>query len=294
MQPKKSLLMLGVLLAALQGQATPTHQIIHPTADILPALTLNLQGGFADIVGQRGWRPAVRIGLGGAAEFEWSQQYFYSDLEAGKGSVPVAGIKIRLPKAVPWLDWSLAFYNAQKWSPTYSLEYAINESAEYRAANIASVNFESIYSRVDLLLGVQLSEKLRLYPSLYVLDSRARNLRVSFRFFDEEQSASIEIPEIAQEWMVGGGMGFTFQAASDFAYVGQALAAPQYQLDTATNELRLAYRYLIVVGTRYQIGNVIVLDTGIYHDALEILLSKLQVYARLNLVFDLQRVIRRQ
>ena len=129
-------------------------------------------------------------------------------------------------------------------------------------------------------------DRLILYPSVYYLESKTRDLNVSY--FDEAINDYVTISNsgIVRQTIPGAAMGMTYRRDKHFAYIAQYLAAPQYQLDTGAKVLKLTYRHLFAAGTRYNLGSNLVVDTGIYHDSVDLNLSDLQVYFKVNLIVN--------
>ncbi|MCH7520645.1 MAG: hypothetical protein IIB42_02950 [Candidatus Marinimicrobia bacterium] len=287
---KRIIVVALVNFSLLWGQALPTDQIIYPNAHVLPAFNVNVQAGFIDIVGLHGWRPAARFGLGGVAEFEWTGVYFYSDLQSNPETIPTAGVKIRIPTFVPKMEAALALYNAQQWRNYRSNQARLAMDAGYTSAGLSSVNFESIYTRLDLLVEWSIMDKFQLRPSLYFLESKARNLNtVWIAPADGSQSSYTDLG-IRKSRLMGVGLGFSLQVDQHLTYIGQWLGAPQYQLNVARQTLVLNRKQVFILGIRYRLSNTLVLDTGIYHDAAELNLSDIQVYGRVNVVLDITKI----
>ncbi len=274
------------------GQSLPSDQIIHPSADLLPAYHVNAQVGFVDLVGVNGWRPALRFGLGGMAEFEWTRVGYYSDLQQTRQSIPSAGIKLRLPFPVKSIDLALSFYNAQRWEQRRSEQYAIHMDAGYSSVNLSRVDFESTYTRLDLMASWEAMEGFRLYPSLYYLESKSRNLSAAWDISDTLAGHvdSYSDPDVRRNQLVGFGLGLAYAVTPDLTYLAHWVNQPQYHFNVAAKELVLERRNLWVGGIRFRLLKPIVLDVGIYNDTPGGYLSDIQVYSMLNVVVDASKL----
>ncbi len=274
------------------GQSLPSDQIIHPSADLLPSYHVNAQAGYVDLVGVNGWRPALRFGLGGMAEFEWTRVGYYSDLQQTRQSIPSAGIKLRLPFPAKSIDLALSVYNAQHWEQRRSDRYALFTNAGYSSANLTRVDFESTYTRLDLMASWEVMEGFRLYPSVYYLESKSRNLSAVWDISDTLvwDVDSYYDPDVRRKQLVGFGLGLAYAVTSDLTYLAHWVSQPQYHFDVAAKELVLERRNLWVGGIRFRLLKSIVLDVGIINDTPGGYLSDIQVYSMLNLVVDASKL----
>ncbi|MEE9162367.1 MAG: hypothetical protein V3U35_05285 [Candidatus Neomarinimicrobiota bacterium] len=277
---------LPVLADEFDPNATqPADQIIYPTAQVLPASHLQVQAGYVNLVGRDGWTPAFRIGLAGVGEIEWTQLGFYSDLQVARATIPTVGIKLRLPSPLPFLDLAVSLYNAQQWQYRPSDEVGIAFGADYAAVDLRSVDFESIYSRLDFMASLAVGRSLRLYPSVYYLESKSRNLEAvwgqpwdDYRYYDQ--------PEVRKDPLVGYGLGFTLATDPDLTYLAHWVMQPQYHFDTEAEQLTLQPRHVWVAGLRYRLFNRLHLNVGAFNDEAAGSLSDVQVYAMLNFLLD--------
>ncbi len=282
------------LLAGLVwGQSIPTDQIIHPSAELLPAYHVNAQVGFIDLVGVNGWRPALRFGLGGMAEFEWTRVGYYSDLQQSRQSIPSAGIKLRLPFPAKAVDLALSVYNAQRWEQRRSEKYVLAMDAHYSSVNLDRVDFESIYTRLDLMASWRVTDRFQLYPSVYYLESKSKNLSAVWDISDTLvwDLDSYFDPEVRRNRLVGFGLGLAYAVTPDLTYLVHWVSQPQYHFDVAAKELVLERRNLWVGGIRFRLLRPIVLDVGIFNDIPGGYLSDIQVYSMLNLMVDASKLV---
>ncbi len=283
----------ALLVGLVWGQSIPTDQIIHPSANILPAYHVNAQAGFVDLVGVNGWRPALRFGLGGMAEFEWTRVGYYSDLQATRQSIPSAGIKLRLPFPAKAVDLALSFYNAQRWEQRRSDQYTISRVVGYSSVNLNRVDFESTYTRLDLMASWRVTDRFRLYPSLYYLESKSRNLSAVWDIPDTLAGTNeyYSDPDVRRNQLVGLGLGLSYTVTPDLTYLAHWVSQPQYHFDVAAKELVLERRNLLVGGIRFRLLNPLILDVGIFNDTPGGYLSDIQVYSMVNLVVDARKLL---
>lgn len=296
-----------ILTASLTGQSIPTDQVVYPSAEILPALNINLQGGYVNLVGRDGWRQAVRLGIADIAEFEWTRLGFYTDLTGKRQTIPTAGIKVRLPGTLRYVGVSLALYNAQQWDYHPAARY---EDGRYNASfdnysrladaghHLQQIDFESIYSRLDVLTTIHLSEKLHLHPSAYYLESKSRNLDVIWVEEDSLDNPDYFRSTFTNEgqqknWLTGYALGLTYELNDQLTYLAQWVVQPQYHFNYDAKSLELQHRNVWVAGVRYLLLSPIVLDVGLFNDEFEGSLSDVQIYAMLNAVIDVRAILAR-
>ena len=267
----------------------PADQIIYPTARFLPARHLHVQAGFVNLVGLDGWTPAIRIGLAGVGEIEWTRLGFYSDLQLTRATMPTVGIKLRLPSQLPFLDLAVSLYNAQQWQYRPSSYGALAQDAVYAAVDLRTVDFESIYSRLDFMASLAVSHSLRLYPSVYYLESKSRNLLATWQLSDSLLLGgyrSFSHPGVRKDPFVGYGLGFTLVVDPDLTYLAHWVVQPQVHFDTEAERLILQPRHVWIAGLRYRLFDRLQLNVGIFNEEAAASLSDLQVYAMLNFLLD--------
>ena len=292
---------IGLSLASfslLWGQALPTDQIIYPTAEVLPAFHLNAQGGYVNLVGREGWRPALRFGIGGNVEFEWTRLGFYSDLVGSRQTIPTAGVKLRLPTPFKSFHMAATLYNAQQWdyhpSSVYANEYYLKNYESLNArygVNLNQVDFESIYSRFDVLASWEVVEGFRLHSAVYFLESKSKNLNVVWTEIDSVfQYDYFSDSKLHKNQLVGFGLGLNYAIDSQLTYLAQWVIQPQYHFDFGAKRLTLEPRHVWIVGARYRIFNALLLDLGVFNDEFEGTLSDVQVYSMLNLLWDVTQI----
>jgi len=302
MRSSRVTLIFLIIVTLLNGQGIPTDQIVHPSADVLPAYHINVQGGYVNLVGQEGWRRAIRIGIANVAEFEWTRLGFYTDLTGTSQTIPTAGIKLRIPTPFRFLGMAIALYNAQQWEyhPSSKWEYGVANAAydanygwmDEMGQVLQRVNFESIYSRLDILANIKVTRNFHLHPAVFYLESKSRNLDV---VWVEEDSLTIDDyfdsrysdTSVKKNQLPGFGLGLTYTLDDHLTYMAQWVIHPQYHFDFDTKRLTLDQRHVWVAGVRYKILAPVMFDVGIFNDEMEGTLADVQVYAMLNVVVDI-------
>lgn len=288
----------------LWGQALPTDQIIYPTAEVLAANHLSAQGGYVNLVGREGWRPALRFGIGGSVEFEWTRLGFYSDLVGSEQTIPTAGVKLRLPTPFKSFHMAAALYNAQQWdyhpssvyadgSPNIYYEKNYESLAGTYGVNLDQVDFESIYSRFDVLASWEVVEGFRLHSAVYLLEAKSKNLNVVWTETDSVfQYDSYSDSKQHKNQLVGFGLGLNYAIDAHLTYLVQWVIQPQYHFDFGAKRLTLEPRHVWIVGARYRIFNALLFDLGVFNDEFEGTLSDVQVYSMVNLLWDVTQIKR--
>ena len=267
----------------------PPDQIIYPTAQFLPSRHFHVQAGYVNLVGLDGWTPAIRVGLAGVGEIEWTRLGFYSDLQQTRSTIPTVGVKLRLPSKLPFLGLAVALYNAQQWQYRPSGYGALISDAAYAAVDLRRVDFESIYTRVDFMASLAVGRSLRFYPSIYYLESKSRNLWATWQQSDSLFSDgyhSFSYPGERKDPFLGFGLGFTFATDPDLTYMAHWVVQPQYHFDTEAERLTLQPRHVWIAGLRYRLIDRLQLNVGIFNEESAASLSDLQVYAMLNFLLD--------
>lgn len=299
---KRIIVVALVNFSLLWGQAVPTDQIIYPTAEVLAANHLNAQGGYVNLVGREGWRPALRFGIGGHVEFEWTRLGFYSDLVGTRQTIPTAGVKLRLPTPFKSFHMAASLYNAQQWDYHPSSVYAdgvrnLSYDENYGSLKdrygviLNQVDFESIYSRFDVLASWEVVEGFRLHSAVYMLEAKSRNLNVVWTEKDSVfQYDSYSDSKQRKNQLVGFGLGLNYAIDSHLTYLVQWVIQPQYHFDFGAKRLTLEPRHVWIVGARYRIFNVLLVDFGVFNDEFEGTLSDVQVYSMLNLLWDVTQI----
>lgn len=228
-------------------------------------------------------------------EVEWTQLGFYSDLQETRQTIPTVGIKFGLPSPFRFLDLAVALYNAQQWEDRQSDDYNIRNiynsfrPAEAAWANLRRVDFESIYSRLDLLASLSVGKSLRLHSAAYYLESKSRNLSA---VWEEPDSISIyEEAGVVKNSMSGFALGFSYASDPDLTYIAQWVIQPQYHFDVDAKELVLEPRYVWIAGVRYRLLGDIYFDIGVFNEEEWGSLSDVQVFSMLSIMFNGPKIV---
>lgn len=294
------LLLASPILWATDGPdsrpAISAGQIIYPTAQVLPSLHLNAQGGYVNLAKMTGWWPSLRLGLADVVEVEWTQLGFYSDLQETRQTIPTVGLKFGLPSPLRFLDMAVALYNAQQWDYRRSDDYNIRSMYNYiRAdnaawANLRRVDFESIYSRLDFLASLSVGKSLRLHSSAYYLESKSRNLSAVWE--EPDSMSTYEEAGVMKNSMPGFALGLSYASNTDLTYLAQWVIQPQYHFDPDAKELILESRYVWITGIRYRLIGSIYFDLGAFSEEENGSLSDVQVYSMLSVRVDGPKTVR--
>ncbi len=293
------LILAGPALWATDGTdstlAISADQLIYPTAQVLPALHLNAQGGYVNLAKMTGWWPSLRLGLADVVEVEWTQLGFYSDLQDTRQTIPTVGIKFGLPSPFRFLDLAVALYNAQQWEYRQSDEYNIIADynfarADLKAwANLRRVDFESIYSRLDFLASLSVGKSIRLHSSAYYLEAKSRNLSAVWE--EPDSISTYEEAGVVKNAMTGFALGLSYASDPDLTYIAQWVIQPQYHFDVDAKELVLEPRYIWIAGVRYRLLGDIYFDIGVFNEEEGGSLSDVQVFSMLSIMFNGPKIV---
>ena len=295
------LILAGPALWATDGTdstlAISADQLIYPTAQVLPALHLNAQGGYVNLAKMTDWWPSLRLGLADVVEVEWTQRGFYSDLQETRQTIPTVGIKFGLPSPFRFLDLAVALYNAQQWEYRQSDEYNIWAEYNFDAlhagealwANLRRVDFESIYSRLDFLASLSVGKSIRLHSSAYYLESKSRNLSAVWE--EPDSMSTYEEAGTVKNSMPGFALGLSYASNPDLTYIAQWVIQPQYHFDVDAKELVLEPRYVWIAGVRYRLFGDIYFDIGVFNEEEGGSLSDVQVFSMLSITFNGPKIV---
>ena len=273
-----------------------TDQLVYPTAQVLPALHLNAQGGYVNLAKMTGWWPSLRLGLADVVEVELTQLGFYSDLQDTRQTIPTVGLKFGLPSPLRFLDLAVALYNAQQWeyrrSDDYNIMSMYNSMRPYDDAwaNLRRVDFESIYSRLDFLASLSVGKSLRLHSAAYYLESKSRNLSAVWE--EPDSLSTYEEAGTVKNSMSGFALGLSYARNPDLTYLVQWVIQPQYHFDVDAKELILESRYVWIAGIRYRLIGSIYFDLGAFSEEANGSLSDVQVYSMLSVRVNGPRIVR--